>query len=206
MSNFLEDVKKQLRCYCSHNLNWHSPTRKFCVVGEERRGCDCSEFNPLPADHFNRCPDGRCNSNYFYQDEKDEFLFHCNSCKSSFKFDGYEFFDSFSRQLATDAGKDNFVWIPVGQTLGVPDGLVGYWDGTLKKDSNGIKRAEVEIMGEDGFHYILVNLSHLYIATDADINAELESEEISSWREYLVERGKHSLENANAVDFNSSAT
>jgi hypothetical protein len=217
MSNLLQDVKDQLRCYCSHNRDLHFP--KACVVGDDWICCDCSEFEPLPADHFDRCPDDRCNSNYFYQDEKDEFLFHCHNCESSFKFDGFECFNDLrfeaykkpleaelvGRKLATTVGKDNFVWIPAGSHKGQETGLVGYWDGTLKKDSGGIVRAEVEIMGEDGFHYVLANLSHLYIATDADIDAELEADEISSWREYLVEREKQPLESAAAVDFNSSA-
>lgn len=112
--------------------------------------------------------------------------------------------DNSQRKLATEAGKDNFVWIPTGHTLGVPDGIVGYWDGTLKNDSGGIERAEVEIMGDDGFHYVLANLSHLYIATNADIDAELESDEISSWREYLVDRVRQPLKGAAVDDFNSS--
>lgn len=95
--------------------------------------------------------------------------------------------DNSNRKLATDVGGNNFVWIPAGSHRGQESGIVGYWDGTLKYDSGDIARAEVEIMGEDGFHYVLANLSHLYIATDADIDAELEEGEIASWREYLKE-------------------
>lgn len=88
------------------------------------------------------------------------------------------------------AKEENFVWIPTGHYRSEESGIVGYWDGTMELDRNGMPRAEIELMGDDGFQYVLVNLRGIYLATEADINRELESDEVQRWREYLVEREK----------------
>lgn len=93
-----------------------------------------------------------------------------------------------NRELAT---AENFVWIPTGHDFdGTPDGIVGYWDGTKRKDNGGIERAEIEFLGDDGFNYCLVNLGALYLATDSEIEAQMDDDEVSSWRNYLIEREK----------------
>lgn len=88
--NLTEQVRKQQRCYCGHRKVKHLYGGDG---GCNEFKCVCDKFEPLPYDFFQNCPCYECNSTYFYQDDNDDFLFHCHACERSFRFDGRECFD-----------------------------------------------------------------------------------------------------------------
>ena len=61
---------------------------------------------------------------------------------------------------------DNFVWIPTGHALGVPSGIVGYWDGAVADEAPEIDFPEGRIRLSS--QYV-----KMYEPTDAEIDEML---------------------------------